>query len=174
VHAGADGSVLGDLSLALLSGDELERAKEACSIAHGEELLRVRTVALTTKGLGHGQAELEAGVVVRLNLAVASLSRRACVGGVLRRFSPCEFNELKRRTLTSLSVMTVRLAPIAETRDTAVAERSAARVAEVRKRAFIVISCWERFRGIQGGAVFVRCRDYFVWAYLRNRESWER
>ena len=52
-------------------------------VAHGEEHLGVLTVAFAAERLGHGEAQREAVVVVRLDFAVASLSARGGVRGVL-------------------------------------------------------------------------------------------
>ncbi len=52
-------------------------------VAHGEELFRVLAVALAAERLGHGEAQLEAAVVVGFDLAVSALSARGGVGRVL-------------------------------------------------------------------------------------------
>jgi hypothetical protein len=59
------------------------KAEARTSVTHGEKLLWVLTVALSTKAFGHGQPQLEAGVVVRLDFTVAPFAARRRVSSVL-------------------------------------------------------------------------------------------
>lgn len=67
-----------------VSSASADEQAERTGVAHGKKLLGVLAVTLAAEALGHREAELEPGVVVRDDFAVASLPARGRVRGVLR------------------------------------------------------------------------------------------
>ena len=52
-------------------------------VAHRKELLWILSVALPSEGLWHGEPEVESGVVMGFDLAIAALSASGGMGRVL-------------------------------------------------------------------------------------------